>query len=477
MRRRTARILTGIAIIVVALGLFYGLAVALSTAKLRRAYAALQAGGRPMDRKEVIPPPVADTNNAALFYESAISLLQATPSEHNRRSSPDATRREQIEREKCNDLLGYLRALSNYFGRDAPTPEMQQELKELMAHKAVDYALFAIEQGTQRPACRQRCDYAAGLHMLMPELSGMRSLGQVVGVKARLEAEGGAMDRAWHWAAVQARMADALRTHPTIVSQLVRMGMIGSSCETIQRLCETAPPTKEERAQLEALLCTFDDATPMVRAVDGERLLYGEWLFALPKRALYEELWDFSPSEVRMPWSLIPWVVKMRWLTFKPFLLADHANYIQLMHENAETMEGPFSPLASRKEGERFTLTTMLTPAMHRVRIFRFQTAAKVHMTRTGLALLQYRADHGTFPVTLDVLNTNAVSDPFMQGPLHYRVEGNGFILYSVGEDQKDNNGVPKPSVDEAIPGKRKPPEYDIAWRFPDKDPAAKTSH
>jgi hypothetical protein len=468
MSKRKARILTGVAVVVVALGALYGMAVAVSTVRLRRAYAALRTDGRPMDRKEIIPPTVADTNNAALLYESAVSLLQATPAEHNRQSPPDARRREQMEREKCSDLLSYLPSLSSYFGRDTPTPEIQQELKQLMSHSAVDHALFAIEQGTQRLVYRQKCDYNAGLHMALPNLHGIKALGYIVGTKARMEAEAGEMDRAWHWIVVQAKMADALRTQPTIVSQLVRLNMISLSCETIQRVSEVAPPTKEQRLQIETILSTFDDAAPLARAVDGERLLYGEWLFTLPKHDLYKELCDFSFSEERMPWSLIPWVV-MRWLAFKPFLLADHANYVQVMHENAKAMEGPFSPVTPAKEHGRFTLTTMLRPAMHRIRVFHFLAVAKVHMTRTGLALLQYRADHGTFPNTLDVLNTDAASDPFIQGPLHYRVDGNGFILYSVGEDRKDSSGTSKPPKGKA--------ELDILWRFPAPAPAAISSN
>jgi hypothetical protein len=468
MRRRTAKILSGIAVVIVALGIVYGVAVAISTAKLQRAYAALQADGRPMDRKQIIPPAVADTNNAALLYESAISLLQATPAEHNRQSPPDASRREQMDREKCDDLLSYLSSLSGNFGQDAPTPEMQQELRQLMSHPAVDHALFAIEQGVQRPTCRQQCDYNAGLRMTLPNLNGLKSLGSVVGVKARLEADSGEMNRAWHWATVQAKMADALRTQPTIVSQLVRMSAISLSCETIQHLSEVAPPTKVQHQQIEAILSTFDDSSPLAHAVDGERLLFGERLFTLPKHDLYKELWEFIDSGPS--WSLIPWVVKMRWLTFKPFLLADHANYVRIMHENAKAVESPFPVQESRQVDGGFTLTAMLAPALNRVRVSQLRATAKTRVTRVGLALLQYHVDHGAFPATLDVLNTDAASDPFTQSLLHYRVEGDGFVLYSVGEDREDNGGTAKPP-------KKGNAKYDLVWRYPGPDPAMNRSN
>jgi hypothetical protein len=462
MRKRTFRILTGLAIILLGLGVVYGIAVAISTAKLRRAYAALQADGRPMDRKEIIPSPIADTNNAALLYQSAISLLQAEPSGQNRKSPPGASKREQIEREKCNDLLSYLRALCVYFGQDAPTPAMQQELKELMGRKAVDYALFAIEQGTQRPACRQECDYDAGMNLRLPPLQGLRSIAYIVGTKARLEAEAGQMDRAWHWATVQAKLADALRAEPLLICQLVRMSMIQSSYDTIQHLCEIAPPGAEQREQLDTILSTFDDATPLVRAMDGERLLYGEWLFTLPRKELHEAVQDLRFSRMPEP---IAWLM-MRWLTIKPLLLADHADYIRIMHTTTQSMERPYPSQVPEYNG-RFSLTGMLLPAFGRVKTLHCQTAAQVRMTRAGLALLRYRADHGTFPASLDALNMDNLSDPFTQRPLHYRPEDEGFLLYSVGEDLKDNGGAPRPERRDSQPGKKQHPEYDIPWRFP----------
>jgi hypothetical protein len=31
------------------------------------------------------------------------------------------------------------------------------------------------------------------------------------------------------------------------------------------------------------------------------------------------------------------------------------------------------------------------------------------------------------------------------EGPLHYRPEGGGFVVYSVGQDRKDNDGTSSP--------------------------------
>jgi hypothetical protein len=59
--------------------------------------------------------------------------------------------------------------------------------------------------------------------------------------------------------------------------------------------------------------------------------------------------------------------------------------------------------------------------------------------------------------------------DPFSGQPLHYHPEGEGFVVYSVGEDRKDNGGTPRPEKEDSDP-RRKVVEYDYVWRFPNPE-------
>ena len=466
MRKRTVRVLTGVAVIVLALGLSYAIAVAICAAKLRRAYAALEKDGRPMRTADILPPEVPDIENGALLYESAALLLKAEPVGHSLESRPGESVPEAIEREKNKDLLGYLAGRSSIFAYGKLTPEKRQELEELMSRKEVDCALSSIENGTQRPSCRQHRDYDAGMNLLSPGLTDARSLADIVGAKARLEAEAGAMDRAWHLAVMQAKLADAYRSEPILISQLVRMRMIELSCQTVRRLCEIAQPGKEQQGHLETILHAFDDVTPVVRAMDGDRLLSGEWFFTRSKQEL---LRDSILNDDQMS-RFMAWLMMKR-LTFKPLFLADHANYLRLMHEGTQSLERPYTRETPREDYGFFSLTGMLTPGFGRVRTLYCQMAAETRITRAGLALLQYRTAHEAFPATLGELNLDRLSDPFIQGPLHYRAEGDGFIVYSVGEDLKDNGGNPRR-------GNKQQTDYDLVWRFPAPQgpPSEKTS-
>ena len=443
MRKRTVKILKGIGIAVVVLGVLYAAAVAVSAAKLRRAYAELEEAGRPMEAAKIIPPTAAQTENAALLYESATLLLKAEPADQE-------------------NLLNHLGALSGTFLTESLDADKRAELKRLLEQDAVHRALSIIEQGTRRRSCRFDHDYKAGFNMLMPNLSGLRDLIRILGARACLEAKAGRPDAAWALAATQLRFADALRNEPVLICQLVRFASIRISCETIQKICEAAPPNAEQYRSVESMLSDYEDRTPLVLALDGERLLGGEWAFNLLRNGSAKTLTGIAGDE-----SGLGEVLLGLYGAFKPLSLADHAAYLRIMGEYTRSAQQPYSPneasVMDKKVGQMrsclHVVTAMIVPAIGRVKEVYWEMVAQMCVTRAGLAVLQDSKTQGAFPQTLESLKLKDLNDPFSNGPLLYRPGPNGFILYSVGPDQKDNNGSPKQKKQEG--------EWDIVWQFP----------
>ena len=66
-------------------------------------------------------------------------------------------------------------------------------------------------------------------------------------------------------------------------------------------------------------------------------------------------------------------------------------------------------------------------------------------VTRLAFALAAYRADHGGYPAKLADLAPQYVAkvprDIFNDAELHYRLQGGGYLLYSVGVNGKDDGG------------------------------------
>ena len=80
-------------------------------------------------------------------------------------------------------------------------------------------------------------------------------------------------------------------------------------------------------------------------------------------------------------------------------------------------------------------------------------------VTRAGLGVLRYRRAQGACPQTLEALSLKGLIDPYTKGPLHYRAEADGFVVYSESEDLKDNGGTPRQRDQKT--------DYDQVWRFP----------
>ncbi|MEO1525719.1 MAG: hypothetical protein AAFX06_09795 [Planctomycetota bacterium] len=94
-------------------------------------------------------------------------------------------------------------------------------------------------------------------------------------------------------------------------------------------------------------------------------------------------------------------------------------------------------------------LQTFLTPSLQAIddAILRRDRSRRLLMTELAIEL--YRSEHGQLPSDLEMLTPSLLDrvpiDPFNPAgdvPLIYRVEGQKYLLYSVGHDGKDDGGV-----------------------------------
>jgi hypothetical protein len=93
-------------------------------------------------------------------------------------------------------------------------------------------------------------------------------------------------------------------------------------------------------------------------------------------------------------------------------------------------------------------ISRMILPVLGGVRCQYVKGQARSAIAAVALALHAYREDHGAYPDGLSGLVPGYVpslpDDPFaMSGPLRYRVENDGYVLYSLGPDCKDDDGRP----------------------------------
>lgn len=105
------------------------------------------------------------------------------------------------------------------------------------------------------------------------------------------------------------------------------------------------------------------------------------------------------------------------------------------------------SKVRARKAG-RFMghlLTRLLLPAMQQVLKAEERETVKRELVQVALALAAYKADHGNYPETLAPLAPKYLAklpiDPWSGKDYLYRIEKEGYVLYGVGVNGKDDGG------------------------------------
>jgi hypothetical protein len=429
-------VLKWVGLVVIALGAVYAGLTVLVSRTLHREYAALEAAGRPTRAEQIIPAPVPDPDNAALTYASVVLKLKANEADG-----------ETLYKRVTELALDLLR------GED-PDPAAETALREWLGQPAMTESLAALQQAAAKPACRFDNNYSEGAGMVLAHLSEIRSLTFIVGSAACVKAAEGDAEAAWGLLMTSLRMADALRTEPLIVSQLVRAAQVEKALRALRFVCAAAPPSAVQYAEADALLRPLDDRAPLVAAMDGERLLFGEWGFGMMKSELRRTTLLGAGRAQRVLWLLS---------VHSPLLKRDHATYLQVMRACADDAAKPLTD-GSTGEAERLTetiplyclLSRLMVPALVGVRGSYAAMMARVRVARAGLAVLNARRESGAFPDTIPGLAAAEIKDPFRDQPLVYRREAGGFVIYSVGENREDGGGKA---------GTRRG-KGDIVWRY-----------
>ena len=95
----------------------------------------------------------------------------------------------------------------------------------------------------------------------------------------------------------------------------------------------------------------------------------------------------------------------------------------------------------------RYQIIHIMVPALGRVCQLRFEKEATYQAMLAVFAIKRWELEKGALPADLDVLVKSGLldrlpDDPYAAGALVYRLDGEGFILYSAGRDFTDDGGV-----------------------------------
>ena len=295
-----------------------------------------------------------------------------------------------------------------------------------------------FEQLEKASACdkyRPNVDYAQGLAMEMPHVMHFRSVARAQSAKALVAAYDGDGDTALGHCKTSLRLSSHLREEPTLISHLVHIASQSISVLTINhslRVADTSPAT---RAELAELLAQFDNRQATVDAMKGERAT---------GITTFQQIRDGTLSLEDLGTPNIG-IVGNTWLG-QAYLNDDEAKYIELLDKQIETAklskperDKAMQPLIDDLEqsGFRHMFSRLLVPALNAAVDATGRHDALVRSIRILLVI------HDKDDITIDDIDLPdaAKADPFTGDPLTIENREEGWVIYSVGENLRDDGG------------------------------------
>ncbi len=472
----------------------------------------LEAKGEKLDRASFIPPPVPDDQNFAMtpFLAPFSNFDPAT----GRPRQTEALKRTREfakslplgghsgrARGLCIDLVAWREALQKPVTDEVATvsrtkPRTPQERAAvasavLAALKQYEPVIEELRAASRRPHCRFDLHYEAQnpLGLSFAHAGMLFTVYRVLSLQASAELALGQSQQALADVQLLSYMADTTQ-NDFLVGYLV--SMTGREM-SMQIIWEGLANHQWSDAQLEALQMYLQNVNYLASAhyvVKAERAACGNAAFDClkkqPRSALlsalglcYDLPLDFEAHTSKPPFlrTIVSYTIPTGWLDFEQlnynryfdeqvfpvFDMTARRVYPQRVKQIEQTLD------KDEQAGFWHHRAIVNATASTYSAMIRKSAYAQTTMDEAVLAcaLERHRLVHGKFPDSLDALVPRFMAklphDIITGEPLKYRRDGDGYVLYSVGWNEKDDGGK-----GDKISGSE---DGDWVWQLPAKLP------
>ena len=360
-----------------------------------------------VDFRDFIPERPAPAEDAGRVYLYAAGLMSKANAEYGDWSAFDALTKgpEAFRKRDQQDA-------------ELPSPdEIDARVRVKLA--AMEEAFQKVEeaQALARGSAAEETDFETPPFAL----SAPRELARNLAAKAIFDARSGDLENACRWLEAGLRMASTMNEDPTLLALLVRNACVETSLTAAENVMNATDATLPLGEPYWKLLKIVTD--PEVH----RKNLASEAAFGLSRETPIPRLF-LSANEI----ALIDF-----WFDLDTVLRLDSP--IQRRARLDELVQGADGPMLPTN-----WMLPILAPAIVGGIDGFDRMAARCDFMHVANQLRAWKVQHGSYPDALDALASAAPLplDPFSGAAYHYRREGDGFVLYSVGPDRKDGGGV-----------------------------------
>jgi hypothetical protein len=413
---------------VVAVLLWWKLADLKAAREVKLEVARIQALGEPVTIYDLyawhrVPE---GTNDTTALWLNALSLADSV----------------QIRNTKFVDLPIFATGHRETLAADHPQSTLDLAADFLRVNdEAVQAALAAArEQGN----CRLPVAFEAGVAALS-STQRARNVARLMLLRTRVAVERGNAEEAVESTEANLALARAIDHQPTIVDHLLRIAIIGIATSDVEFLLDRSELSEEQLARLQRRLQAVEIRSGFTTSLLGERGIG------------YHEFHQFpSGTAPRIATAAQPMAGGK--LT-RP---ADCRFYLEMLQEYIDASRQPFpksinasKQIAARVqtvghstnplERMRYVLSMEVVPGTEAAVTASARGQAMRDLTLVAIAARRYQLKHGEFPRDLQALSEFleiAPIDPYDGQPLRLIRKDGELVLYSVGQDGRDDGGL-----------------------------------
>ena len=508
-RRMIRRMLIGFAWLITIIVLFYAEEDWRGRREWNNYCQQLEAGGAQLDLAAFTPKPIPDDQNFAAIPFIESWFTQRTNLEQRwgdnywfasnmigTSTNPPAPAGGQPGKRSFLDLVAWKTAFDSiHSGRTNFYHELESGKLDFASRAAAAPAILAgltasetnlalLCAASERPFSRYPVvyDLENPWGILLPHLANVKLAVQRLQLRACAELAAGRSEAALADIKLMLYLADSVKDEPFLISYLVRIVCVQLAIQPVWEGLAEHAWSAAQLQELQAYFEQYDFFTSMERSLAGERaagILTAD-LLAQGKYNL-NMLTDDPTQSGSEAADVFGRVVPRGWYDLEKL---NYCRLFQLQLHGAFDVEkkqvfprqiesstnaleqafagrNPFTTICTRHQ----LLAVILLPALHNLPRKAAAAQTAVDEATIACALERYRLANGQYPENLDQLAPKFISslphDVISGGPYKYHLAGGGqFVLYSVGWNETDDDGVPGKTLFDDKEG-------DWVWQYP----------
>jgi len=311
------------------------------------------------------------------------------------------------------------------------------------------------------------------LSMMLSGVQGGREVSRSLPARAMWHLGEGRAAEAWQDLLAIHRIARLVAQGHTLVEQLVGIAIDGVACDRTQTLLHHGNLTTEQLQQVRRDLAALPPFAGMARALDqGERLMVVDMLVHFAVTSDMSMSWNQVAEElgittggaqvfqvVSVDWNLVlrnmnRWYDRLAAAARLPDRAKREAALdqvqadLQILIAESQAPTSLVVSAVSRRQRSEVVAAMMLgmfLPAVNAATNAEDRANATMQLTQLAAALAEYRAVQGAYPDKLNDLVPGVLDklpvDIHNAIPFFYNRDGEGYLLYSAGENGADDGG------------------------------------